>query len=137
MARASQPEGARVLGLAPRSKRSRTFSASGAAIINAVVPSGVRLFGSSPESSKADNCCGVPNNAVRTQGAVPVAPAAASRAPAAVWGRAASNAITAQQLPAYDTYSSFSYGKPVEKYSGLIWAGEIIRVWTRQVPSEA
>jgi hypothetical protein len=48
-----------------------------------------------------------------------------------------SNAIVAQQLAAYERYSSFLYGKPVVKYGGLTSAGEIIRVRTRQVPSAA
>src|SRR5690242_10424422 len=118
MVRASQPDAVRAFGLAPRFKSRRTFSASGAAIISSVVPFFVWLLASRPASSSADNCRGEPNRAVYIQGAAPDTPTVAGAAGAASGG-AANSAITDQQLPAYDRYSSFSYGKPVVKYSGL------------------
>src|SRR5439155_24012692 len=97
---------------------------SQATAIRTVVPAAVLLFGSSPRSNKAPSSSAVPNNAVRIHAGASSGAGCTGSYFTGDSGIALSNAISAQQLPAYDKNSSFPYGNPVGKYFGLISAGE-------------
>ncbi len=122
---------------APRESSSRTFSASGAAIMSRVVPRSVVLLGSRPASSNAASCFADPNSAVRIHAGVlfflmrhdiALAPVR-QRREHRHHGPRTSRRRTDTRLSRMGIQS--------KNIPGLTGAGEIIRVCTRQVPSGA